>query len=66
MAVLTLLLALVVWGLVFWIIFWGVNQIVVPEPFNKVIRVVLVLAAVVVVIGLLTGGIQPFPFLRLG
>ena len=44
---------LVVIGLIFFCIWWFVGYVGVPEPFNKVIRVVIGLVALVVVIGLL-------------
>jgi len=34
---------------------WGLGAIGVPEPFNKVIRVILVLIVVIVLINLLMG-----------
>jgi len=64
MLLLILLISLVIWGLIFYIIWWGLGQIALPEPFNKVITVILVLAVIIVIIGVLTGGIAPFPFLN--
>ncbi len=61
--ILALLLSLVIWGLVFWVLWWGLSKIALPEPFAKVATVVLVIAAVVVVFGLLFGSIPPFYFL---
>ena len=58
-----ILISLVIWGLIFWVIWWGLGEMAIPEPFNKVIRVVLVLGVVIVVIGLLMGSISPFSFL---
>lgn len=63
MTLIALLLSLVIWGLVFWLLWWGLGAVGVPEPFNKVARVILVIASIIVVIGLLTGTIAPFPFL---
>lgn len=63
MGVIALLLSLVVWGVIFYVLWWGLGKIGLPEPFAKVITVVLVIAAIVVVIGLLMGSIAPFPFL---
>jgi hypothetical protein len=63
MSIIALLLALVIWGLIFWLLWWGLGAVGIPEPFHKVAVVVLVVAAIVVVIGLLTGSIAPFPFL---
>ncbi len=59
----SLLLSLVIWGLIFYVLWWGLGKIGLPEPFNKIITVILVLATVVVLIGLLNGDIHPFPIL---
>jgi len=63
MSLLAILLSLVIWGLIFWLLWWAVETIGIPEPFHKVIVVVLVIAAVFVVIGILTGSVAPFGFL---
>jgi heme A synthase len=63
MSIIALLLTLVIYGLVFWILWWGLGKVGLPEPFNKVAVVVLVIASIVVLIGILTGQIAPFPFL---
>jgi hypothetical protein len=52
---LSLVIYLVVIGLIFWCIWWALSQFVIPEPFNKVIRVVLGLVALIIVINLLLG-----------
>lgn len=48
------LLAAFVWiviaGVIFWVLNWAVAYIGVPEPFNKVLRVVLVLIALIMLI----------------
>jgi len=49
-AVLSVMLYFVVFGLIFWIVSWGVNQIAIPEPFNKIVQVLLIVFAVVIVI----------------
>lgn len=64
MLLLAMLLTLVIWGLILWILWWGLGQVALPEPFNKVAVVILVLASIVIVIGILTGSIAPFPFLN--
>jgi len=61
----SLLISLVIWGLIFYILWWGLGRISLPEPFNKIITVVLVLATIIVLIGLLQGSVAPFPFLSL-
>lgn len=63
--ILPLLFSLVIWGLVFWLFWWLLGIIGLPEPFNKVATVLLALAAVIVIIGLLTGSIVPFHFLAI-
>lgn len=60
-----ILLSLIIWGLVFWVLWWAAGALALPEPFAKVISVVLVLATIVVLIGLLQGSIAPFSWLKL-
>lgn len=48
-----LLLTAVFWGLILWVVWWAVGAIGVPEPFNKVIRVVIIVIAALVAIDLL-------------
>jgi hypothetical protein len=40
-------------GLVFWLLWWLVDYVKLPEPFGKVARVVLAVAGVVVLINVL-------------
>lgn len=63
MTLLTLLVTLIIWGLIFYVIWWALGVIALPEPFNKIATVVVVLAVLYVLIGILTGVIAPFPFL---
>ena len=63
MTIVALLVSLIIWGLIFWILWWALGAVALPEPFAKVATVVLILAAVVVLIGLLTGNVAPFHFL---
>lgn len=44
---------IVVAGLVFWLLFWLIGYCGIPEPFNKVARVILAVVAVLFLIGLL-------------
>lgn len=41
------LIWLVIGGVIFWLVNWGIGYIGVPEPFNKVIRVILVIVVVI-------------------
>ena len=49
----TVLLYLIVAGLVFWLLWWLVGYVGLPEPFNKVARVILAVLAVFVCITVL-------------
>lgn len=53
---LELLITLVIVGLIFAILYWGLAQLPLPEPFPLVIRVILALAVVIFLLSLLTGG----------
>ncbi len=65
MDIITILLTLVVWGFIFWLLWWAKGQLALGEPFDKTITVVLVIATVVVLIGVLTGALPAFPWLHL-
>ena len=52
---LSIIVYLVVWGLVLYVLWWGVGKIGLPEPFSKVATVVLVVLTVVVLLNLLFG-----------
>lgn len=53
--ILSLFVTLVIAGLIFWLIWWFIGYIGLPEPFNKVARVLVGLAALVFLIDLLLG-----------
>jgi hypothetical protein len=44
---------LIVVGLIFWLIFWLVDYCAIPQPFNKIIKVVVAIVMVLYVISLL-------------
>lgn len=50
---LTVLVQLVVAGLIFWLLYWFIGQVSLPEPFAKVIKVIMALAVVVFLINIL-------------
>lgn len=54
-ALVSLLVTLVIVGLIFWLVWWFIGYVGVPEPFNKVIRVVIGLVVLVYLINLLLG-----------
>ncbi len=51
----SLLITLVVAGLIFWLIWWFLGVCGLPEPFNKVARIIIALVAVIFLINLLMG-----------
>lgn len=56
----SLVIYLAIAGLLFWLVWWFLSQIPIPEPFNTVIRVVLAIIAFVIVayalLGIVPGG----------
>jgi ABC-type multidrug transport system permease subunit len=46
-------LTLIVYGIIFWVLWWALGYINPPEPFHKIAFVILVLGAVVVAINFL-------------
>ena len=48
-----LVVEVIVVGLIFWLIQWGLGQIGLPEPFAKVVKVIMILAVVVFLINAL-------------
>lgn len=63
MDLISLLVVIVILGLVFYLLYWLVGQIPLPEPFAVVAKVILALAVVVILLGILTGSIG-MPVLR--
>lgn len=49
----SVIIYLIVAGLVFWLLWWLVGYVGLPEPFRKIANVVLAIAAVIVIIGIL-------------
>ena len=52
-ALVSILITLVIAGLIFWLLWWFIGYVGIPEPFNKVARVLIGLVAVVFLINLL-------------
>lgn len=50
---LSVLITLVIVGLIFWVLWWFLGYVNPPEPFNKVCRVILGLAALIFVVNIL-------------
>ncbi len=49
------LIALVIAGLIFWLVIWFIGWVGVPEPFNKVIKVIIGLAVLIFLVNILLG-----------
>jgi hypothetical protein len=58
-----LLVTVIVLGLVFYVLWWLIGVIGLPEPFNKVATVIIALVAVIILLSLLFGGLS-LPTLR--
>lgn len=54
-SLISLLITLVIFGLIMWVLWWGLGRIGLPEPFNKIATVVLVLITVIFLINILLG-----------
>jgi len=59
-----LLIAVIILGLVFYLLYWLIGQLPLPAPFRTVAIVILGLIAVLVLLGILFGGIN-LPRLRI-
>lgn len=53
---LSLFVTIVIAGLVFWLLWWFIDFVGLPEPFNKVARVLIGLFAIIFVLSLLIAG----------
>lgn len=51
----SLVIYLIIIGLIFYVLWWALSQMPLPEPFGTVARVLLVLVAVLIVVYLLLG-----------
>lgn len=60
----SLLIYIIVVGLIFWLIWWFLGYVGLPEPFNKVARVIIGLFAFIILLYLLLGILGPLPSLR--
>jgi Kef-type K+ transport system membrane component KefB len=52
-SVISAVVFIIIMGLVWWLLWWLISYVGLPEPFNKVARVVLAVAAVLVLISAL-------------
>ena len=54
-SIMRLVITLIVAGLIYWILDWAIKATGLPDPFAKVARVILILAAVIFLINALLG-----------
>ena len=55
------LIYLVVIGLIFYLLWWFIGYIGLPEPFNKIARAIIGLVALLILIYFLLGFVGPMP-----
>lgn len=63
-ALLQMVVYIVIIALIFWLIWWFIGYVGIPEPFNKVIRVIVGLVALLILISFLLG-LTGHPFVTL-
>ena len=63
---LTVIIWLVVAGLIYAVIDWGLNKIALPPPFSTIARVLLVLITVILIVSALLGLTGDGPLIRFG
>lgn len=59
-----LLITVVIYGLIFYLLHWFIGFVGLPQPFYKIAIVLIALGAIIVLIGILTGSVHPFPILN--
>lgn len=59
-ALISLLATVVLLGIICYILWWAVEKIGLPEPFNKVAQAIIVLIVVIYLLALLTGNAPVF------
>jgi hypothetical protein len=64
-ALVNLLVYLIIVGGVCWLLWWLIGFIGLPEPFNKVARIIVAVVAVLFLINMLLGFAGHTPFIRM-
>lgn len=54
-SLLSAVIYIIIAGLIFYLLWWLISYIGIPEPFNKVLRVIIGVAAVLFLINILLG-----------
>ena len=55
----SVLIYLVVIGLIFWLVWWALGALALPEPFNKIAHVIVILVGLVIMLYFLLGLLPP-------
>ncbi len=63
-ALVQVILYLIVAGLIFGLLFWLIDYCGLPQPFNKVAKIILAVAGVLVIIGVLLSLVGGTPVFR--
>ena len=58
----SLLIYVVFLGLIFYVLWWGLSQMALPEPFDKIARGVIIVIVVILLINILLGLTGHTPF----
>ena len=58
----SLLIYVVFLGLIFYVLWWGLSQMALPDPFDKIARGVIIVIVVIVLINILLGLTGHMPF----
>lgn len=56
-----ILIWLVFVGLIFWLVWWALGALGLPEPFNKIAHVVVIVFAFLILLYFLLGMLPPMP-----
>jgi len=62
-ALLNAVIWIIVAGVIYWLVMWAIDKIGVPEPFHKVLMVVVILAVLIILVNALLT-IAGHPFIR--
>ena len=57
-----LLVWIVISGMIFYVMWWGLGQLALPEPFDKIARAVIIIVTVLLLINALLGLTGSAPF----
>ena len=65
-AILTIIWTLAIFGLLFYVLWWGLGKLAIGEPWGKIATTILVVITVCLCIGLIFGRVPMIPFCQIG